>query len=79
MVCCRYNRSGFCKGQENFVNCLPCKLGHCANKSTTNGNSTSGELPPCDPPCDPSPAINPANVHVNINHPQTDPDIELSN
>ena len=84
MVCCRCNRSGYCRGcacvnaKKTYVNCLPVKLGHCANRSTTNGNSISGELSLCDPPCDPSSAINPANVHVNISHPQTVSDHEPS-
>ena len=38
-VCCRCNRSGYCRGCETkktCVNCLPGKLLHCANRSTTN-------------------------------------------
>ena len=84
MVCCRCNRSGHYRGcacvkaKKTCVNCLPSKLGHCANRSTTNGNSTSGELSPRDPPRDPSSAINPANVHADISHPQTVSDHEPS-
>ena len=77
MVCCRCNKSGFCSGfacvkaKGTCDSCLPGKLGHCANNSTTNGNSTRGELPPCDLACDLRSAINPADVNANINDPQT--------
>ena len=46
MVCCRCNRSGYCKGcacvkaNKTCDNCLPSKLGHCANRSTTNRDSS---------------------------------------
>ena len=54
MVCCKCNRSGYCrncvcvKANRTCVDCLPGKLGQCTNKSTTNENSitTVGVLPP---------------------------------
>ena len=80
MVCCRCNRAGYCRGcacvkaKRTCDNCLPGKLGYCANKSTTNGNSNIivGEPPPHDP-CS---AINPANR--NFTHPQSDSNSEPS-
>jgi len=78
MVCCRCNRSGYCRGcacvkaKRTCDNCLPGKLGHCANKSTINGHSniTVGEPPPRDP----CPAIDPANG--NFTHPKSDSNSE---
>lgn len=60
MACCRCNRSGYCKGCA-CVNCLPSRLGRCANLSSTtndlNSNihssltdaTTASQNPPCAP------------------------------
>ena len=60
MVCCRCNRSGFCKGcacvkaKRTCDSCLPGKLGHCANNSTTNGNFIKSPTPRTPPMSSPT-------------------------
>ena len=51
MACCRCNRTGFCKGcacvkaKKSCVNCLPGKLGNCANRSTATVMGSTNSHP----------------------------------